>query len=410
MKSCPCHPGIVLSLAIALASSCSSTARKIDAEQLASLHAQATADQHAVREGIVESITRRLQAKLEAAAPGERATIDFLVLSGGGEYGAFGAGLLKGWSQVEDPDLGLPSFDVVTGISTGSLIAPFAFLGDQHSLDEVVELYEQVDDDWAVVKATLFFWPWREAFYDRSALDAYIDSRVDQAMITRLAAAGREHRRLLVASTNIDLGRVHVWDLTQIAEGLGQSEDRWPLHRTLIASSAIPGAFPPVEIDGMLHVDGAIRGNLFLAPDPHLLPDVLGEVERRGGDVARLRLRVWVIVNGPLYGSPSLVEDAWPKLVVESLHLLIGATTLGALRLSQEVVEFLNEQHPGSAEFRFVCLPPDAPKPPKGRLFDREYMTSLAILGERIGSDPACWRTDVDPPHADPPHAAPPQE
>ncbi len=399
MKNCCAS---VLAAQLALVGACSSAARKIEASQLAALHADATAGQHRVRARMLDALTHRVQRKLEAAEPGARVPIDLLVLSGGGEYGAFGAGVLNGWSKIGDPERLLPPFDVVTGISTGSLIAPFAFLGDSHSLDEIVQLYEQVDDSWAVAKATFFFWPWRNAFYDRTALDDYIDARVDQAMIAKLAVAGREDRLLLVGSTNLDLGRFHVWDLTQIAGEIEGGEDLSPLHRTLIASSAIPGAFEPVEIDGMLHVDGAISSNLFLTPDPHVLPEVLREVERRGGDVSRVCVRVWVIVNGPVRGAPTIVEESWPAIAVHSLHLLIGATTLGTLRLCQEVVEALNAERPGSAEFRYVCLPPDAPSPPKGRLFDREYMTTLAILGERIGSDPACWQSDVDPPYVAP--------
>ncbi len=399
------RPGFaaLISLVLALCATCSAPARTLNVVRLPEYRARHAVEQGRVRSTIVDTLARRVLRKLNETELGTRVSLDVLVLSGGGQYGAFGAGVLSGWRTVEDPALRLPEFDVVTGISTGALLAPFAFLGDAHSHEQVIELYEQVDDDWAIVKATFFFLPWRPAFFDRSALDDYIDEHVDPAIVGRLASASREDRLLLVGSTNLDLGSMHIWNLTELATELEHGDDLSRLHGAMLASSAIPGAFEPVEIDGMLHVDGAVSRNLFVSPDPHVLPEVLHEIERLGGDPARVCTRVWMIVNGSLHSDASVVAAGWPSIVGRSIQLLMNATTLATLRLSEQVVETLNARRAGSAEFRFVCLPGDARPAPHGRLFDRKFMAELVRLGARVGSDPSSWRCDADPPFAAPP-------
>ncbi len=392
-----------ISLVLALCANCNAPARTLDAAQLPEYRARHAAEQNHVRSTILDSLARRVLRKLNEAESGTHVSLDMLVLSGGGQYGAFGAGVLSGWRTIDDAALRLPEFDLVTGISTGALLAPFAFLGDAHSQEQIIELYEQVEDDWAIVKATLFFLPWRPAFFDRSALADYIDEHVDAAMVARLASASREHRLLLVGSTNLDLGSMHIWNLTELAAELERSDDLTRMHRAMLASSAIPGAFEPVEIDGMLHVDGAVSRNLFVSPDPHLLPEVLHEIERLGGDLSRVCTRVWVIVNGSVNSDASVVSRGWPSIVGRSMHMLISSTTLATLRLSEQVIETLNARRAGSAEFRFVGLPGDAPQAPHGRLFDRKFMAELVRLGTHVGSDPSSWCSDVDPPLAAPP-------
>ena len=66
-------------------------------------------------------------------------TSNYLSLSGGGDNGAFGAGLLVGWTEQGSR----PEFNLVTGISTGALIAPFAYLGKDY--DPILrEVYTQI--------------------------------------------------------------------------------------------------------------------------------------------------------------------------------------------------------------------------------------------------------------------------
>ena len=103
---------------------------------------------------LTEQLLQRAERKVKAARPGDpRPTIDLLIISGGGDWGAFGAGVLKGWGRVKG-EMARPEFDVVTGVSTGALIAPFAFLGDDESIERIVQLYRNpAPDDRDVARA-----------------------------------------------------------------------------------------------------------------------------------------------------------------------------------------------------------------------------------------------------------------
>ena len=104
----------------------------------------------------MKRLAAMLLARVEAKARSPQATIDFLILSGGGDWGAFGAGVLKGWGRVTG-EMARPQFDVVTGVSTGALIAPFAFLGDDESIERIVRLYRNPQADWTKSRGLFFF-------------------------------------------------------------------------------------------------------------------------------------------------------------------------------------------------------------------------------------------------------------
>ena len=117
--------------------------------------------------------------------------VDFLILSGGGDWGAFGAGVLKGWGRVDRP-LTRPAFDVVTGVSTGALIAPFAFLGDEELIDRIVEMYRNPREDWFQPRLLLALISGRASFGDVPGLERDISQSIDEAMLRRLVEAGSE--------------------------------------------------------------------------------------------------------------------------------------------------------------------------------------------------------------------------
>ena len=207
-----------------------------------------------------QRIVERLKARYDAH-PGAPVIYDILVLSGGGDWGAFGAGVLKGWSHVQGP-LAMPEFDVVTGVSTGALIAPFAFLGDARSLDTIVALYRHPGPDLVKQRWPLYFLPANESFATVPGLERELRARVDLAMIRRIADASRQGRFLLVNTSDVDDGSSWVWDVGSEAQRAVDSGDVERVHRILLASSGIPRAFPFREIDGALYVDGGITGNI----------------------------------------------------------------------------------------------------------------------------------------------------
>src|SRR5580765_5818362 len=130
--------------------------------------------------------------------------LDVLVISGGGDWGAFGAGFLKGWRQVPAGPLALPQFDAVTGVSTGALIAPFAFLGDAQALDTIESLYRHPQPDWVKQRWPLYFLPANPSFYLLPGLERELRTALDRGMLERIAAQEASGRLLLVNTTNID--------------------------------------------------------------------------------------------------------------------------------------------------------------------------------------------------------------
>ena len=192
----------------------------------------------------------------------------FLAISGGGDNGAYGAGFLNGWTAAGTR----PEFKVVTGISTGALIAPFAFLGPKydHVLEKVYTTSSQKD---IFKKRGIAAWLFGDSMADTRPLASVIESYVTRALLDEIAAEYAKGRILLVGTTNLDSLEPVIWNMTAIAAS--QDPRAVPLFRSiLLASASIPGAFPPVMIDVNLdgakyqemHVDGGTIAQVFLYP------------------------------------------------------------------------------------------------------------------------------------------------
>lgn len=190
----------------------------------------------------------------------------YLVISSGGDDGAFGAGLLIGWTAAGTR----PEFDLVTGVSTGALIAPLAFLGPDYD-DELREVYTHyaagdMVERLGVIKALS-----GDAAYATAPLRRLIDHYIGEAEVARLADEARKGRRLLIATTNLDAARPVIWDLTKIAAG-GAPNARQLIGDVILASCSVPGLFRPVllEVEAAggrydeLHVDGGVTSQLFI--------------------------------------------------------------------------------------------------------------------------------------------------
>jgi len=195
-----------------------------------------------------------------------------LALSGGGANGAYGAGVIVGWSQSGDR----PHFDVVTGVSTGALVAPFAFLGPDWD-DELQKVYTDGGTrglvDWRSIAA--FAAP---SLFSSRTLRQLIDDHISPDMLRQIAAEHAEGRRLLVVTTNLDAAEPIIWDMGVIAT-IGGERGLSLFRRILLASASLPGIFPPVLIPGVsptgvivdeMHVDGGV--NLPFLGLPEALP------------------------------------------------------------------------------------------------------------------------------------------
>jgi Patatin-like phospholipase len=263
-----------------------------------------------------------------ATLKGRAIELNYLSLSGGGEDGAYGAGFLNGWTASGTR----PQFQVVTGISTGSLIAPFAFLGPEYD-DVLKRAYtttgtSDIADEHAF-SAALGFAP---SVSGNDRFKALISSYLTPEVF---AAIGREYRKgrmLLIGTTNIDSQGAVIWDMGAIA--VSGRPDALDLARTIImASASIPGVFPPVQIKvnadskdyDEFHVDGGVTREVFLFPpgyDPKVVDRALGWRPTR---------RAYVIRDGHVGPEYHATNDAMIPISARSISTLIKSQGVGDL-------------------------------------------------------------------------------
>jgi hypothetical protein len=332
-------------------------------------------------QAIVERLARRVEA-------GDR-TLDILVLSAGGQNGAYGAGYLLGWSERSG---GLPQFDLVTGVSAGSLMAPFAQDGGPEALATVSDLYLNAVRDITPTPDPLALIRPTGGLTNPKRMRTAVARHVDPARAARIRAAGAEDRQLLVATADLNSGVQVVWNM---ADELGRPDGLSRSHDILMASSAIPGVIPPVEIDGRTHIDGGVGGVLLL---PLSLRDFerLGERLRpRGGSPTTVRL--WVIVN--MWNDPRTADlrpTARSAIARRSNLLLYVQAQRAALLRLWELGRAVDRGVPGlRMEMRWTAVPGEiAADPAAAKLFDAGFMARLYAAGRDTARGPDPWRTE----------------
>ena len=180
---------------------------------------------------------REIMARKAEGRSGPLPTAYFLALSGGGDDGAFGAGLLKGWSERGDR----PTFKLVTGISTGALSAPFIFLGPAYD-DALAEVYTQSSQKDIFQRRSILAAVTDDALTDTTPLYHTISRYLNEAFLDRIAAEYDKGRLLLIATTNLDAAQPVIWNIGAIAKNGGAQRIEL-VRRILLASAAIPAAF-----------------------------------------------------------------------------------------------------------------------------------------------------------------------
>lgn len=330
--------------------------------------------------------------------PGQTAgppVFDVLIISGGGDKGAFAAGFLAGWGVLPtDEPLARPEFDIVTGVSTGALIAPFAFAGDQLSNQRIVELYEQPKQDWLRVNGPLFFLPFNDAFFNSAGLRRDVEREVNQDIVTAIARGSLQDRILAVGTTNLDLGLSAAWDLGVEAErvAVGMTSPR-RIHDILLASAAVPAIFPPVVIDDALHVDGGTTSNVLVLGDLRSPESPRYLFRERYPDLPLPKFRYWVIVNNRLDPEPKIIQPSWFSITEASLDTVIRASTLTTLRLFAQELDYIRVTEKMDIEFRYVSIPAQT-QLPSGKAFDRDTMQKLASIGMDLALSGNSWQSD----------------
>ena len=256
-----------------------------------------------------------------------RDEFNILALSGGASGGAYGAGVLAGLTKAGRR----PDFAIVTGVSTGALIAPMAFLGPAWD-ERLTEAYVggHATELLSLRRLAPALGP---SIFKGESLDALVETFVDQEMVEAVAVEHGKGRRLLIATTNLDSQRAVVWDMGEIAARGGDAALKL-FRALLVASASVPGIFPPklieVETDGRtyqeMHVDGGVAAPLFLMPDALLHWRNLGPRFRRG--------RVHVIVNTVLDPSTQSTPPGVASIMARSFDTMLRFSYRQALSLA----------------------------------------------------------------------------
>lgn len=380
-------------LVAALAASLAACAQRRPEQSEADLLAErAELRKHLMAQGL-EAISTLVERMHERRAKDPNATLDILAISGGGDWGAFGTGLLRGWGEVTDPAMKRPEFDVVSGVSTGALIAPFAFLGTDADLKTVDDLYRNPKADWVKTRGLLFFMPDNASFAEVPGLEREIDAVITQEFAERVARAGDEGRVLIINTTNLDDGSPQPFRWAMAARDAVEKHDLTRLRNILLASSGVPAAFPPREIDGSIYVDGAVTSNIIYGGNVRRGMSFGAIWKRMYPDEPVPTARYWVILNNYAQAQPRTVQPAWPSVIERSLEIAVRASTNIALRHLYAMTEASELRGEGHIEVRWVAIPSTWKQPEPG-VFKESTMRSLSDTGLEVGRNPASWMTE----------------
>ncbi|HEX7253391.1 MAG TPA: patatin-like phospholipase family protein [Thermoanaerobaculia bacterium] len=301
--------------------------------------------------------------------------VSYLAISGGGDNGAFGAGLLNGWSATGDR----PTFKLVTGVSTGALIAPFAFLGSAYDAT-IKSIYTGISLNDIALKRSPLWVLLGDAMSDNAPLKRLVQRTVTREVLGAIANERDKGRLLLVATTNLDARRPVIWNITEIAAA--RSDIALELVRKiLIASSAIPGTFPPVMVDVLagthsyqeMHVDGATAAQVFVYP-----------TAMRLHQLAPRKRTLYIIRNARLDPEWAQVERRTVPIAFRAIATLVQFQGIGDLYTIYTITQR------DRLEFNLAFIPPTFDFPHK-QLFDKKYMQALFAVGERMAIKGTDW-------------------
>ncbi|NNM61148.1 MAG: hypothetical protein HKM03_03175 [Steroidobacteraceae bacterium] len=309
--------------------------------------------------------------------------VNILALSGGGSEGAFGAGALIGLSEAHER----PRFELVTGVSAGALIAPFAFLGPRWDPELKAAFTSDqrqllgASPTWRVAKRLVFPSPGKHD----DPLFGMVDRYVTPAMVAAVARASERGRRLIIATTDLDSEETVLWDMGVVAEHGGPAA--LALFRDIIvASASVPGAFPPVLIrvrDGNhvydeMHVDGTVTTSVFTFP---LVADL------RPQDIPPLRSgRLYMIVNSQLAHLPKTTP-------LSTVAVLMRSFSAGMTYKTREaIIDTINLASRLGMRFRLTEIPAEFPVTNVAD-FDPQFMRGLFDFGRRCALAGRLWLT-----------------
>ncbi|MCG9721997.1 patatin-like phospholipase family protein [Shewanella sp. Isolate7] len=312
--------------------------------------------------------------------------LNILALSGGGANGAFGAGIINGLYDSQQ----LQDYTVITGISAGSLIAPFVFVGG----DEIPRLKEVmlgINDKMILGKRNLLNTLIKDAFTNGEQMFEFIEQVYTPEMIEQIALQHQAGRRLFIGTTHFDSEELVVWNLGRIAESDLPNKVTL-IHQILAASSSIPGVFPPqfIEVNQgdktleELHVDGGLTVQMFF----EVVNVDYGKINEALG--LTTTPQVHIIRNGMLKVPYQATEDKGVELLSRSL----GSMTIQQAKGDLYRMLYFSKNSGLELSFTYMDDEFNAPKATKD-MFDLQYMKALYQHGYSKAKSTELWSTEV---------------
>lgn len=305
-------------------------------------------------------------------------TTRVLALSGGGANGAYGAGLIYGWSEAGTR----PQFNIVTGISTGALAAPFAFLGPEWD-NELREAYTSKQTE-SLITFRTFAAIFNPSLFSSKQLENLVDSYVTFELMRAISVEHAKGRRLLVVTTNLDTQQSVIWDMGVIATR-GDESARQLFKQVLVASASIPGVFPPVLLPGMadngqaiaeMHVDGGVNLPYLAIPEELMLWTAPQHSERTGA--------IYIIVNGQAGRNVGTTAGRLTGIMGRTYDTMSKASLRTHLAVSAGFARR------NGLEMSFTAIPDNIHA--SALAFDQQSMTALFEVGRQRGRDGSAWR------------------
>ncbi len=338
---------------------------------------------------VLEAAVRELEHARQSGSLSEEA--NYLAVSGGGQDGSFGAGLLTEWTQLGTR----PEFKAVTGVSTGALTAPFAFLGPRY--DEALrDIYTNITQDDVLSSRGLVVALTGDSAYDSTPLLRIIRRHVTPALLQGIAHEYEKKGRLLfVATTNLDVPVGVIWNLGAIAAS-GHSRAADLISNILLASAAIPGLLPPVMIDietdegrfQEMHVDGGTVAQVVLYPPSLSVADLVSHVAASDRGLAQhleeRKRRLYIIRNSRLAGQRQSVSRSTLKIAGRAIASLIQTQGIGDLYQLYVIARR------DGIDYNVSCIPASF-SDNVDVLFDQQYMRKLYEVGRALIRKGEAW-------------------
>ncbi len=307
-------------------------------------------------------------------------TYSIIAISGGASDGAYGAGLLNGWSQTGTR----PVFKVVTGVSTGAIIAPFVFLGSRYD-DKLKEFYTKYS-----TKDILRIRPSRNSLVSSQPLELLIEQYIDIELLKEISVEYNKGRRLYVGTTNLDAEQLVIWDMGKIASA-GDGKALKLFRKLILASASMPIVFPPVYLEveanekmyDEMHVDGGVTRQVFFLYD--VVQGFEKAAKEKGFNISKIKYEIYVIRNGYVDPFYKEVPDKLSAIAKRTVNTMINAQSLGDL---YRLYIFTKED---KGDFNLAYIPAGY-TPNSKEFFDPVEMQKLFDLGFDEASRGYPWK------------------